>query len=162
MSEKSAEYANLFSSLFRQASSTATEERANLEKEIFRLRAERDQVDTEISELEIKLVSIDDDIAVALKIAAKDAGVRLELGGAAKKKNGGARQRTSSKELKELSVQILKVLPTKAGNFIALKDIEIESGLDSDKVKLGLAKLKRDKQTKSNGLRGPASGWRRV
>ena len=164
MSVKSAEYANQFIGLFNQAASTANEEKKALEKEIAKLESNRDQFDAQIASLENKLNGIDDDIALALKIAAKDAGMSLELSNGPNNgpNNGSIKRRTSSKDLKDLSVKVLNVLPTATGKFIVSKDIEVKVGLDTDKVRLALVKLKRSKQAVSNGKKGPVSGWRRV
>ncbi len=80
MSVKSAQYADRFKSVFEQAAEAAVGDKQKLQQDVAALNEKRIEIDQQIEALEKQLAEIDDDILVGLKHAAKEAGVRLELG----------------------------------------------------------------------------------
>ena len=166
MSVKSAQYADRFKSVFEQASEAAVGDKQKLQQEVAALNEKRIEIDQQIEALEKQLVEIDDDILVGLKHAAKEAGVRLELGnGKTKepaKEPGGESKRVTRAELQGAADAVLKALPAKTEEFIAMGEIAAESGVDLKNCRSALKRLKRDKLAKNNGKVGRASGWRKA
>lgn len=161
MSEKSAEFANQFSTIFKRASETAIKEKAQLTKNIETLESQRQDIDNQIADLEKQLQEVDGDIAVGLKIAAKSAGVKLSLDGAKPTRTGTGRKRMSKDEMEKAIGAIMKALPGKTGKFVPVAEIADKASLDIASARSVLQKLKREEKAENNGVRGSGGGWRK-
>ena len=162
VSESTATYANSFASVFDKAAETATTEKRKVEQEIKELEEQVKKMTDEISQGNKRLAEIDDDIALGLNIAAKNAGVMLQLNnGGRKSKPTAGIKRLSRSELAVATSAVMKVLPRQTSKFISIRDIGEKLRLEKDVVKAALRKLKVDQQAVSNGVRGGGSGWRR-
>lgn len=164
MSESSATYANAFATVFETAAETAKTEKQKIESDIAELEAERNRMVDRLDDLYKRLATIDEDVALGLKIAAKNAGVRLELnnGAVRPKRPGGIKQRISQAEVAAAATAVIKVLPTQNGTFVSVAEIAEKAGVDPDRVRAALRKLRTEKHVESNGVKGFGSGWRRV
>ena len=144
MSESTANYANAFASVFDKAAETATSEKQKVEQEIKELEEQVKTMTDEISQLNKRLAEIDDDVALGLKIAAKNAGVKLELGTGQKRvrPTGSGIKRLSTTELAAATSEVMKVLPSQTGSFMSIREIVDKSGLEKDVVKAAFRKLR--------------------
>jgi chromosome segregation ATPase len=80
MSENTAKFADQFLPIFQRAAVTATGERERIKAEITKLNTQRAELDVRIKSLERQLDALESDIAVALKHAAREAGLKLDIG----------------------------------------------------------------------------------
>ena len=163
MSESTATYANAFASVFDKASETATAEKQKVEQEIEELEEHLKKMTDEIFQLNKRLAEIDDDIAIGMKVAAKNAGVKLELNSGQKggRATGTGIKRFSPTELTVATSAVLKVLPSQTGGYMSIREIVEKSRLEKDVVKAALRKLKAENKAGSNGVRGGGSGWKK-
>ena len=164
MSESSATYANAFATVFEQAAQIAKTEKQKIESDIAGLEIERERLVDRLDDLYKRLGAIDEDVALGLKIAAKNAGVRLELnsGAARPKRSGGVKQRLSQAELAAATTAVIKVLPTQNGMFMSVSEIAEKADIDPDGIRAALRKLRTEKHVESNGVKGFGSGWRKL
>ena len=80
MSENTVKFIDQFRTVFEKAASAATSERERLHSELAKLKEQRTVLDKEIQDLEKQLDVLQDDIAVALKHSAREAGIKLDIG----------------------------------------------------------------------------------
>jgi len=102
---------------------------------------------------------IDDDIALALKIAAKDAGIKLEIGASDERSKNG---RASRAEIQKMNAAVLNVLPGRSGKYLAVSKIASKVSIDYMAVRTALGRLRKDAKIANNGRRGLNAGWRRT
>lgn len=98
MSENTVKFIDQFRTVFERAAAAATTERERIQSEITKLGAQRGEIDSQIQDLEKQLGALEDDIAVALKHSARDAGIKLDIGGRAAAAKGTAQSHARSAE----------------------------------------------------------------
>ena len=119
---KAAALANQFHQVFKKASEVANAEKVKLEAEHEKLTEQRNEIDKKLKSIEKQLEQLDSDVAVALKIAAKDAGVSLSFDSSKRRAsgNGATRHRMTKEESERYTSMMLKALPNKNGKFAPL------------------------------------------
>ena len=104
MSENTAKFIDQFRTVFQKAADAATIERERIQAEIATLTEKRTELDKEIHELEKQLDALEDDIAVALKHSAREAGIKLEIGARAAASRGAAQAHGKTAEQERATV----------------------------------------------------------
>ena len=156
-----AAFANEFKMVFTKAAESARQEKQSLESRLAQLKSNRDQLEHDIKELQQALEEVDSNIAVGLKHAALDAGVRLEIGNNHRQPSSES-DRLTKDELSAAAEKIYRALPQVNGRYFSIGDLSSSTGLPTGAIKSALGRLKREKRAVSNGKRGGAGGWRRV
>ena len=162
---KAAQLANQFHQVFKKASEVANVEKTKLEAEHEKLTEQRNEIDKKLKEIDKQLDQLDSDVAVALKIAAKDAGVSLSFDGSKRRGSGGngaTRHRMTKEESERYTSMMTKALPNKSGKFVGVSELARSCKLEVSQARTLLQKLKTKKQAETNGIRGSGGGWRRA
>ena len=131
-------------------------EKQRIDLELTKVEDQIRNLETQRRELEKAAAALDDDIAVGLKVAARNAGVKLEIGG---KQVSGNGKRISKADMDNATNVLTKALPSKGKTFRTVSQLVKVTKLDGLVIKSALQKLKRENVAVSNGKRGLASGW---
>ena len=90
MSENTAKFADQFLPVFQRAAAAATAERRHLQDQITALNSQRAELDAKINDLQKQSELLESDIAVALRHAAQEAGLKLDVTGQTSSTRGSA------------------------------------------------------------------------
>ncbi len=160
-----ARMANQFLSVFKKAAEVASNEKQTLETKREQLAEQAAALQQQMRDIDKQLGQIENDTAVALKIAAKEAGVKLTLEnrqGKSAPASGGKRPRMTKDEVEVATSALLKALPDNDGEYVGVSELAEKAGIDATKARTILQKLKKNDQAESNGMRGTGGGWHRA
>ena len=160
MSKAASDFANEFRTVFQKAAQAAQAEKEALASRLQEVKAKRDALDAEIQEIKTAIGDVDAKVAVGLKHAALDAGVKLQIGRNGPQSASGSRQ--AKRDTAAAMEKVHQALPIKNGKYMSSSDISARIGVDLPSVKYALAKLKKQGKVESNGKRGLLGGWRQV
>ena len=155
MAKDAATFANEFMQIFQHASESVREEKQRLQAQIVQLNEQRHAINAQIEAKQNEMDQVEDNMKKGLAHAARQSGVKLELGGSQQKPTSG---RISQADMAAACKAVLSVMN---GKFTPKSDIAQKAGLAKELVDKAMTKLHRDGKVESNGKRGPIAKWRR-
>lgn len=158
-----AEFANDFMPVFREAAASTEREKSRLFEELAVIQEQKQLLEDKVVGIQKAIGELEANVLVGLKIAAREAGVKLDVTIDRKGGNGEQpRRRMTKSRLAGIAEKLMGAIPLKKNGFLPMETILKRANLDTAECKTAMQKLKRDGKIKSNGKRGPASGWQRA
>lgn len=158
-----AAYANQFATAFKKVAALGAQEKSKILGKVDQLKAQRQELDDKIRELDKELKGLDENIWVGIRHAANDAGISIDqIKSKIARNSGHTPARASRADMQEAVEAVQLHLPPADGLFIPASDIATAAGLDRDRVKAALTRLLREGVAENNHKRGSAGGWRQA
>ena len=136
---RSAHFANAFNDLIQTARKEADQQKSAITKQLDKARADLDAAQAKVTDLEQQLADIDDELAVGLVAAAREAGIKVDIKRAAAAVNPAPTQpaapastgsrKTPSDTAREKAA-VLALLKKQHGNWLASTEIKETTGVE--------------------------------
>ncbi|MEM6504194.1 MAG: hypothetical protein AAF711_01870 [Planctomycetota bacterium] len=131
---RSALFANAFNDIIQKARKEADAQKASILKELERAREQLDTAQARVGDLEQQLANIDDELAVGLVAAAREAGIKIDLKRAAAAVNPAPApdensRKTPSDTAREKAA-VMALLKKNSGRWLASTEIKETTGVE--------------------------------
>ncbi|MEM6258116.1 MAG: hypothetical protein AAGI37_07355 [Planctomycetota bacterium] len=131
---RSALFANAFNDIIQKARKEADAQKASILKELERAREQLDTAQARVGDLEQQLADIDDELAVGLVAAAREAGIKIDLKRAAAAVNPAPdpdenSRKTPSDTAREKAA-VMALLKKNSGRWLASTEIKETTGVE--------------------------------
>ena len=133
---RTALFANAFNDIIQKARKEADAQKASIQNELVKAREQYDSAQQRVSDLEQQLSDIDDELAVGLVAAARQAGIKIDLKRAAAAVNptpssapSESSRKTPSDTARERNA-VIALLKKNAGKWLASTEIKETTGVE--------------------------------
>ena len=131
---RTALFANAFNDIIQKARKEADAQKASIQSELQRAREQFDAAQSRVSDLEKQLAEIDDELAVGLVAAARQAGIKIDLKRAAAAVSptpapSESSRKTPSDTAREKAA-IMALLNKHRGRWVASTEIKETTGVE--------------------------------
>lgn len=133
---RTALFANAFNDVVKKARAEADQQKASIQKELTKAREQLEKAQTRVTDLEQQLNDIDDELAVGLVAAARDAGIKVDLKRAAAAVNPakaaeseGTPKKSSGDTARERAA-VIALLRKNSGQWLASTEIKETTGVE--------------------------------
>ena len=131
---RTAIFANAFNDIIQKARKEADAQKASIQSELDRARKELEAAQDRVSDLEKQLSDIDDELAVGLVAAAREAGIKIDLKRAAAAVNPTPVKTESSRKTPSDTARekaaVIALLEENRGKWVASTDIKDTTGVE--------------------------------
>lgn len=131
---RSALFANAFNDIIQKARKEADAQKSSIQTELDAARKQLESTQTQVSNLEQQLADIDDELAVGLVAAARDAGIKIDLKRAAAavspaSSSPDSTRKTPSDTAREKAA-VMALLNKQSGRWLASTEIKETTGVE--------------------------------
>lgn len=134
---RTAIFANAFNGIIQKAREEADQQKGTIQKQLDEARAQFESSQKRVADLEQQLADIDDELAVGLVAAARDAGIKVDLKraaaavtqGTAPAEAGKSRSNSRSDTAREKAA-VLALLRKQHGRWLASTEIKETTGVE--------------------------------
>jgi len=134
---RSALFANAFNDMIQKARKEADAQKASIQSELERAREQLESAQSRVDDLEQQLGEIDEELAVGLVAAARDAGIKIDLKRAAAAVNPAQAQAAKKENTRKTPGDtsrernaVIALLKKNAGQWIASTEIKETTGVE--------------------------------
>jgi|GEM_PF-3219904 len=136
---RTALFANAFNDMIKKARQEADGQKASIQKQLDQARLQLDHAQKRVADLEVQLSAIDDELAVGLVAAARDAGIKVDLKRAAAAVNpavatpassGSESARKTPEDTAREKSAVLAMLRKNRGRWLASTEIKDTTGVE--------------------------------
>lgn len=148
---RTAIFANAFNDIIKKARQEADHQKAGILRELEQAREQLEKSQARVADLEKQLTDIDDELAVGLVAAARDAGIKVDLKRAAEAvsppSSSGSSTRKKPSDTAREKAAVIALLKKQAGRWLASTEIKETTGVERPVSVL----LKNEKGIESQG-----------
>ena len=134
---RTAIFANAFNEIIQKARKEADQQKSVIEKQLAQAREQLQAAQNRVSELEQQLADIDDELAVGLVAAARDAGIKVDLKRAAAAVNPSTNNSSAEADRKARATDtarekaaVMALLQKQHGRWLASTEIKETTGVE--------------------------------
>lgn len=133
---RTAIFANAFNDIIQKARKEADQQKSVIEKQLAEAREQFTKAQARVADLEQQLADIDDELAVGLVAAARDAGIKVDLKRAVAAVNPNASTSSESSSRKSKTdtshekAAVLALLKKQHGRWLASTEIKETTGVE--------------------------------
>ena len=133
---RTAIFANAFNDIIQKARKEADQQKDLIEKQLTQARQQQQQAQEKVADLEQQLADIDDELAIGLVAAARDAGIKVDLKRAAAAVTESSPQtaskapRNSRSDTAREKAAVLALLQKQHGRWLASTEIKETTGVE--------------------------------
>ena len=135
---RTALFANAFNDIIQKARKEADAQKSAIEKQLTEAREQFEKAQARVEDLEKQLADIDDELAVGLVAAAREAGIKVDLKRAAAAVSTGSmpsesasgRKSPSKEETAREKAAVLALLKKQHGRWLASTEIKETTGVE--------------------------------
>ena len=131
---RTAIFANAFNDIIQKARKEADAQKASVQRELERTRQEFDKAQSRVADLEQQLADIDDELAVGLVAAAREAGIKIDLKRAAAAVSpepaAAESNRKTPNDTAREKAAVIALLKKQGGRWLASTEIKETTGVE--------------------------------
>lgn len=131
---RTALFANAFNDLIKKAREEADQQKAGIQKQLDQARKESESAQAKVLDLEKQLSEIDDELAVGLVAAARDAGIKVDIKRAAaavtQQQAPAESTRKTPEDTAREKAAVMALLKKQHGRWLASTEIKETTGVE--------------------------------